>query len=121
ARETAARVAAGAVAKTLLRQLGIEVAGYVKEIGGIVAQDQPAFTIKERQQVSEASPVRTLDKRVEQVMMDAIDQAKKDGDSIGGVAEVYIEGVPAGIGSYVQYDRKLDSRIAGSVVSINAF
>src|SRR5699024_4696949 len=91
ARETAARVAAGAVAKTLLRQLGIEVAGYVKEIGGIVAQDQPAFTIKERQQVSEASPVRTLDKRVEQVMMDAIDQAKKDGDSIGGVAEVYIE------------------------------
>src|SRR5699024_10650344 len=118
---TAARVAAGAVDKTLLRQLGIEVSGYVKEIGGIVADDQPAFTMTERQEVSEESPVRTLDKQVEQDMMDAIDQAKKDGDSIGGVAEVYVEGVPAGVGSYVQYDRKLDSRIAGSVVSINAF
>src|SRR5699024_12263904 len=54
-------------------------------------------------------------------MMDAIDQAKKNGDSIGGITEVYIEGVPAGLGSYVHYDRKLDGRIAGSVVSINAF
>ncbi|QKY69204.1 chorismate synthase [Lentibacillus sp. CBA3610] len=121
ARETAARVAAGAVAKTLLRHLGIEVSGYVKEIGGVVAKDQPTFTMDERQQISEESPVRTLDKAVEQDMMDTIDQAKKDGDSIGGVAEVYVEGVPAGVGSYVQYDRKLDSRIAGSVVSINAF
>ncbi|ALX47959.1 chorismate synthase [Lentibacillus amyloliquefaciens] len=121
ARETAARVAAGAVAKTLLRQLDIEVAGYVKEIGGIVAEDQPTLTMKERQEISEESAVRTLDKAVEQDMMDAIDHAKKEGDSIGGVAEVYVEGLPAGMGSYVQYDRKLDSRIAGSVVSINAF
>ncbi|TFJ93815.1 chorismate synthase [Lentibacillus salicampi] len=121
ARETAARVAAGAVAKTLLKQLGIEVSGYVKEIAGIVAHDQSTLTMEQRQHVSEESPVRTLDKGVEQEMMDAIDQAKKDGDSIGGVAEVYVEGVPAGLGSYVQYDRKLDSRIAGSVVSINAF
>src|SRR5699024_10246785 len=57
----------------------------------------------------------------EKQMMEAFDQAKKDGDSIGGVAEVFIEGMPAGIGSYVHYDRKLDSKIAGSVVSINAF
>ncbi|WP_010530818.1 chorismate synthase [Lentibacillus jeotgali] len=121
ARETAARVAAGAVAKTLLRHLGIQVSGYVKEIGGIIAGDQPDLTMTERQQLSEESPVRTLDKEVEQDMMDAIDQAKKDGDSIGGVAEVFVEGVPAGLGSYVQYDRKLDSRIAGSVISINAF
>src|SRR5690625_2481386 len=121
ARETTARVAAGAVAKTLLKHLGIEVVGYVKEIAGIKANEIPTLTMKERQDISEASPVRTLDKEVEQQMMDAIDQAKKDGDSIGGVCQVYVEGMPAGIGSYVHYDRKLDSRIGGSVLSINAF
>lgn len=121
ARETAARVAAGAVAKTLLRHLGIEVCGYVKEIVGIQAEEIGNLSIKERQEISEESPVRVLDKKVEQPMMDAIDQAKKDGDSIGGVCEVYIEGMPAGIGSYVHYDRKLDAKIAGAVMSINAF
>ncbi len=121
ARETTARVAAGAVAKILLRHLGIEVVGYVKEIAGIRADDDLTLTMKERQDISEASPVRTLDKNVEQQMMDAIDQAKADGDSIGGVVEVYVEGMPAGVGSYVHYDRKLDGRIAGAVMSINAF
>src|SRR5690625_2748691 len=121
ARETTARVAAGAVAKIMLRQLGIEVCGYVKEIGGIQADDKPELTIQERMELSEASPVRVLDKAVEQQMMDAIDQAKKDGDSIGGVCEVYVEGVPAGIGSYVHYDRKLDGKLAQAVMSINAF
>ncbi|MEN1969154.1 chorismate synthase [Lentibacillus sp. N15] len=121
ARETAARVAAGAVAKTLLKQLGIEVVGYVKEIAGIKAAEDPALSTKERFELQEASPVRTLDKSVEKQMMDAIDQAKKEGDSIGGVCEVYVEGMPAGVGSYVHYDRKLDGRIAGSVQSINAF
>src|SRR5690625_4190189 len=98
ARETTVRVAAGAVAKTLLKHLGIEVIGYVKEIAGIKAEEDPSLTMAERQTISEASPVRTLDKNVEQQMMDAIDQAKQDGDSIGGVAEVYVEGMPAGIG-----------------------
>ncbi len=121
ARETTVRVAAGAVAKTLLKHLGIEVCGYVKEIGGICAEENNSLTMEERKTISEDSPVRTLDKNAEKQMMEAIDQAKKDGDSIGGVAEVYIEGMPAGIGSYVHYDRKLDSKIAGSVVSINAF
>ncbi|AIF43569.1 chorismate synthase [Virgibacillus sp. SK37] len=121
ARETAARVAAGAVAKTLLKQLGIEISGYVKEIAGIEAKEVEELSINDRQEISEDSPVRVLDKDVEQEMMDAIDQAKKEGDSIGGVVEVYVEGMPAGVGSYVHYDRKLDSRIAGSVVSINAF
>lgn len=121
ARETTVRVAAGAVAKVLLRHLGIEVVGYVKEIAGIKAKEMPELTMEEKKEVSEASPVRTLDPSVEQQMMDAIDQAKKDGDSIGGIAEVYVEGMPAGIGSYVHYDRKLDSKLAGSVVSINAF
>lgn len=121
ARETAARVAAGAVAKTLLKHLGIEVCGYVKEIGGITAREIESLTIKERTEISQNSPVMVLDKDVEQPMMDAIDQAKKEGDSIGGVCEVYVEGMPAGVGSYVHYDRKLDARIASSVVSINAF
>lgn len=62
-----------------------------------------------------------LDKDVEKEMMDKIDETKKIGDSIGGICEVYVEGMPAGIGSYVHYDRKLDARIAGSVMSINAF
>lgn len=121
ARETTARVAAGAVAKTLLKHLGIEIIGYVKEIAGIKAVEDSTLTMEQRKEISEASPVRVLDKNVEQKMMDAIDQAKQDGDSIGGIAEVYVEGMPAGIGSYVHYDHKLDSKIAGSVVSINAF
>ncbi|WP_010095907.1 chorismate synthase [Ornithinibacillus scapharcae] len=121
ARETAARVAVGAVAKVMLQQLGIELCGYVKEIGGIRANDVTTLSIQERQQVSEDSPVRTLDKEAEKKMMDTIDQAKNNGDSLGGITEVYVEGMPAGIGSYVHYDRKLDSRIAGAVVSINAY
>lgn len=121
ARETAARVAAGAVAKTMLGHLGIEIVGYVKEIAGIKAKEIETMSIKEKMEVSETSPVRCLDEEAGQKMMDAIDRAKKDGDSIGGVCEVYIEGVPAGIGSYVHYDRKLDGRIAGAVQSINAF
>ncbi|MFG6118455.1 MULTISPECIES: chorismate synthase [Thalassobacillus] len=121
ARETAARVAAGAVAKVLLNELGIKVGAYVREIAGIVSSFDESMTLEERVDIAEASPVRTLDKKAEKEMMDAIDQAKKEGDSIGGVVEVYVEGMPPGVGSYVQYDRKLDSRIAGSVVSINAF
>lgn len=121
ARETTVRVAAGAVAKTLLKHLGIHVVGYVKEIGGIKAKEVDHLTIDERRDISEASTVRVLDSSVEQEMMDAIDQAKAEGDSIGGVCEVYVEGMPAGIGSYVHYDRKLDSKLAGAVMSINAF
>lgn len=121
ARETTARVAAGAVAKILLEQLGIKVTGYVKEIAGIVAEERPELSINDRIEISEISPVRVLDPNVEQEMMDRIDQAKKDGDSIGGVCEVYVEGMPAGIGSYVHYDHKLDGKLAASVMSINAF
>ncbi|GIO22624.1 chorismate synthase [Oceanobacillus sp. J11TS1] len=121
ARETGARVAAGAVAKSLLEQLGIYVTGYVKEIAGIRAEEKLDLTAKERAEISESSPVMVLDSNVEQPMIEAIDEAKKAGDSIGGICEVYVEGMPAGIGSYVHYDRKLDSKIAASVVSINAF
>lgn len=121
ARETTVRVAAGAVAKILLEKLGIKVVGYVNEIAGIKSEQRPDLTIEEKMTISEESPVRTLDEAAGQKMMDAIDQAKKDGDSIGGICEVIVEGMPAGIGSYVHYDRKLDARIAFAVQSINAF
>ncbi|MFP7169404.1 chorismate synthase [Terribacillus sp. 7520-G] len=121
ARETAARVAAGAVAKKLLAELDIHIVGYTKEIAGIKAAEFPEYTYEERDSISKASSVRCLDPQASQQMTEAIDQAKKDGDSIGGVVEVYVEGLPAGIGSYVHYDRKLDGRIAGAVASINAF
>ncbi|ENH97338.1 chorismate synthase [Gracilibacillus halophilus YIM-C55.5] len=120
ARETAARVAAGAVAKTILKQLDIQIVGYVKQIAGIEAEEKD-LTVEEKMEISEASPVRSLDEEAGKKMMEAIDQAKKEGDSIGGVCEVCIEGMPAGIGSYVHYDRKLDGRVAGAVNSINAF
>lgn len=121
ARETGARVAAGAVAKSLLEQLGIYVTGYVKEIAGIRAEEKTNLTAKERAEISGNSPVMVLDSSVEQPMIEAIDEAKSIGDSIGGVCEVYVEGLPAGVGSYVHYDRKLDSKIAACVISINAF
>src|SRR5690625_3807636 len=121
ARETTVRVAAGAIAKTMLKQLGINLVGYVKEINGIRAKEINGLSIQERFDISDASPVRVLDPDVEQQMMDRIDEAKQEGDSIGGVCEVYVEGMPAGIGSYVHYDRKLDAKLAASVMSINAF
>lgn len=121
ARETTVRVAAGAVAKKLLQELGIEVAGHVLEIGGVKAELTKAYTVQEIQNISEVSPVRTLDKNVEQAMKDKIDEAKKKGDTIGGIVEVVVGGVPAGLGSYVQWDKKLDAKIARAIVSINAF
>ncbi|MDQ0350855.1 chorismate synthase [Alkalibacillus filiformis] len=120
ARETAARVAAGSIAKKILKELDINIVGYVKEIHGIKANDLP-MSVEEKIRKSNESPVRVIDDSKEEEMKCAIDQAKQDGDSIGGVVEVTVEGVPAGLGSYVQFDRKLDSKIAGAVVSINAF
>ncbi|WP_096153767.1 MULTISPECIES: chorismate synthase [Bacillus] len=121
ARETTVRVAAGAVAKKLLKELGITVAGHVVEIGGVIASNINVQTIEELQTATEQSPVRCFDKQAEQQMMEAIDEAKQNGDSIGGVVEVIVDGMPPGVGSYVHYDRKLDSKIASAIISINAF
>ncbi|TYS68525.1 chorismate synthase [Sutcliffiella horikoshii] len=121
ARETTVRVAAGAVARKFLAELGIKVAGHVTEIGGVKAEPQPITNLDDLKAQTEASPVRCYDKKVEQEMMDAIDTAKENGDSIGGIVEVIVEGVPAGVGSYVHYDRKLDAKVAASIMSINAF
>jgi len=121
ARETTVRVAAGAVAKRILSELGIRVASHVVEIGGIKAEHTAYTSLEQLQQVTEQSPVRCFDAEAGKKMMAAIDEAKEKGDSIGGVVEVIVEGVPAGVGSYVHYDRKLDAKIAAAVVSINAF
>ncbi len=121
ARETTVRVAAGAVAKKFLASLGIKVAGHVLEIGGVRAKDTTYSSIEELKTKTEESPVRCLDDEAGVQMMNAIDEAKKNGDSIGGIVEVIVEGVPAGVGSYVHYDRKLDSKIGAAMLSINAF
>lgn len=121
ARETTVRVAAGAVAKKILTELGVTIAGHVLEIGGVKANRISHVSLEEVQLKSENSPVRCLDKEAEQAMMDAIDAAKNTGDSIGGVVEVIAEGMPIGVGSYVHYDRKLDAKLAAAIMSINAF
>ena len=121
ARETTVRVAAGAVAKQLLSLVGVTLVSHVVEIGGVKANTDSHLSIAELKQRTELSPVRCADPEVEQDMMNAIDNAKKNGDSIGGVVEVIAAGMPAGVGSYVQYDRKLDAKLAAAIVSINAF
>jgi len=121
ARETTVRVAAGSVAKKLLSLLGVEIVGHVVEIGGVKANVDPNLSIEILKEVTELSPVRVADPTVEQAMMVAIDEAKKNGDSIGGVVEVVATGMPSGIGSYVHYDRKLDGKLAAAIMSINAF
>ncbi|WP_375103448.1 chorismate synthase [Paenibacillus sp. RS8] len=120
ARETAARVACGAVARQLLAVFGVKVAGQVIRIGEIEApaNDLPIDELIER---TEQSSVRVVDKETEQKMEAYIDQIKEEGDSIGGIVECIVEGLPIGLGSYVQSDRKLDGAIAGAVMSINAF
>ncbi len=121
ARETTVRVAAGAVAKSILSEVGIKVGGHVLEIGGIRAENIQYNSIEELQTISEDSPVRCLDPEAAEKMMRAIDDAKKQGDSIGGIVEVIVEGMPIGVGSHVQYDRKLEAKLAAAVMSINAF
>ncbi|GGJ11005.1 chorismate synthase [Paenibacillus hunanensis] len=120
ARETAIRVGVGAIARQFLAQFGIKIGGQVIRIGEIEApaNDLPLDELIAR---TEESSVRVVDKETEQKMEAYIDQIKKEGDSIGGIVECIVEGVPVGLGTFVQYDRKLDARIAQAVMSINAF
>ena len=121
ARETTMRVAVGAVAKRLLEEIGVEVASHIVTFGGIdidVPADLTVAEIKERAAQSEVSIVNP---EREEEIKSYIDQIKKDGDTIGGVIESIVGGVPVGLGSYVQWDKKLDAKIAQGVVSINAF
>ncbi|GAA3405181.1 chorismate synthase [Paenibacillus hodogayensis] len=120
ARETTVRVAIGAIARQFLAQFGIKIAGQVIRIGEIEAVREE-LPIDELIRITEESPVRVTDKEAEARMIAAIDQAKAEGDTLGGIVEVIVEGVPVGLGSHVQWDRKLDGRIAQAVVSIQAF
>ena len=118
ARETAMRVAVGALGKLLLRELGITVFGYVRELGGVIAAGYPdvAFDLETR----DASPVYTLDPATDPAIVAAIDAAKSRGDTLGGVVEAVVLGCPIGLGSHTQWDRKLDARLAMAVMSIQA-
>ncbi len=115
ARETALRVAAGAMAKLLLAQLGITVFGFVRELGGITASPE-SFDLATR----DASPVYTLNPQADRAIVAAIDSARDAGDTLGGVVETIVTGCPIGLGSHAQWDRKLDARLACAVMSIQA-
>ena len=118
ARETAARVAAGAVAKRFLEELGIAIHSHTIAIGRCRCEPGEAISINWKR--VEASPVRCADARMGKQVMAAIDRAKASGDTLGGVFEVVALGVPVGLGSYVRWDSRLDGRIAGAIMSINA-
>ncbi|MEQ7221779.1 chorismate synthase [Vagococcus fluvialis] len=121
ARETTMRVAIAAICKQMLRELDVEVASHVLEIGGVRGQVPERMTVVEIQEKAENSVVRCVDPEIEEAMKEKIDQTKKDKNTIGGVVEVVIGGVPIGLGSHTQWDTKLDGKIAQAVVSINAF
>ena len=109
------RVAVGALAKLLLRELDIAVFGYVLEIGGIAA---PPVAIDAS--LRDASPVYTLNPQADPAIIAAIDAAQEAGDTLGGIMETVVSGCPIGLGSHTQWDRKLDARLAAAVISIQA-
>ena len=121
ARETTMRVAVGAVAKRLLEEIGVEVASHIVTFGGIDIDVPNNLTVAEIKERAAKSEVSIVNPEREEEIKAYIDQIKKDGDTIGGVIETVVGGVPVGLGSYVQWDKKLDAKIAQGVVSINAF
>jgi chorismate synthase len=119
ARESAGRVAAGAVCKLLLKECGIETASGVLSLGPVLDETSPrSFASLEK--VRDDSPLRALDARLEERMVEAVDAARKDGETLGGSILVGARGVPAGLGSYVSWDRKLDGRIGQALLSVPA-
>jgi chorismate synthase len=120
ARETAARVAVGAIARQLLEQLGAEIVSHVFSIGPVSLADPLAVTFAAARAIPADAPLRCVDSGVEREMIAAIDRAREAGDTIGGGFEVIAHGVPPGLGSYAQWDRKLDGRLAQALMSIPA-
>ncbi|HEU0235483.1 MAG TPA: chorismate synthase, partial [Candidatus Limnocylindrales bacterium] len=116
ARETAARVAAGGVARAFLAELGIDCWSFTAEVGGVTLD--PANATRSREEAEE-SPLRCPDPEAEARMIARIDEARSNGDTIGGVFEVVVHGLPIGLGSYVHWDRRLDAALAAAVMSIN--
>lgn len=121
ARETTMRVAVGAVAKRILAELGIEIANHVVVFGGKEIDVPDGLSVAEIKERAAQSEVSIVNQEREEEIKAYIDQIKRDGDTIGGVIETAVGGVPAGLGSYVQWDKKLDAKLAQAVVSINAF
>lgn len=121
ARETAARVAVGAVAKCLLSQLGIETMHHVSVFGGVTIDIPETLTYEELRIKAQKSELSIVNSEQEVEIKTYIDQIKKDGDTLGGVVQTIVTGVPVGLGSYVQWDKKLDAKLAQAVMSINAF
>lgn len=119
ARETAARVAAGALAKLLLREVNVGILSHVIQMGSVRATGTHVPTLDDLDRIDE-SPVRCNDPHVEQRMVKEVEDAARDGDSLGGVVEVVAHGVPVGLGSHVHWDRKIDGLIAQAIMSIQA-
>jgi chorismate synthase len=119
ARETTARVAAGAVAKRLLAEFGVTIGSHLVHLGGVDAA-RPAAMPADINAAADASPLRTLDPVAEAAMIERIDAAKKDGNTLGGIMEVVVDGLPVGLGSHVSWDRKLDGRLGAAMMSIPA-
>lgn len=121
ARETTMRVAVGAVAKRILAELDMEIANHVVVFGGKEIDVPENLTVFQIKELASQSEISVVNQEREQEIKDYIDQIKREGDTIGGVVETIVGGVPAGLGSFVQWDKKLDSKLAQAVVSINAF
>ena len=119
ARETAARVAAGALAKALLRRLSVEIVSHVIQLGSVRSKSDDRPTPADLDRV-DASPLRCFDPAAEEAMVEEIKAVAKEGDSLGGVAEVLAYGVPVGLGSHVHWDRRLDGLLAQALMSIQA-
>jgi chorismate synthase len=120
ARETAARTALGSVARAFLRQvLGVEVLSHVVSLGSVSAEQGP-LPGPDDLDVIDSSPVRAFDPATTEAMVAEVDAARKDGDTLGGIVEVVVHGLPPGLGAFVQWDRKLDSRLAAALMSIQA-
>ena len=119
ARETTARVAAGAVARKLLSQLGVTIGSHLVHLGGIDAE-RPARMPSPINPAADESELRTLDPAAERLMIARIDEAKRAGNTLGGICEVVADGLPVGLGSHVSWDRKLDGRIGAAMMSIPA-
>ena len=120
ARETAARVAAGAIARQLLQAIGCAITSHITGIGSVLLPHGLVVSFDHARALAPEAPLRCADPDVERKMMAAIDAAKEAGDTLGGSFEVIARNVPVGLGSYVQWDRKLDGRLAQAVMSIPA-
>lgn len=120
ARETAARVALGAVARALLRELGISVLSHTVAIGPVSVPEDAAIPGASDMSRVDNDPLRCAHEETSLTMVAEVDQAHKDGDTLGGVVEVVVRGLPPGLGSYVHWDRRLDSRLAGALMGIQA-